>query len=374
MKIVIATDSFKDCCTALEACQAIGQGIKDACPQVDVVMQPLADGGEGTLTVLQHCLQGQWMNCQVQGPLASSLVEAQYLWIPSSHTAIVEMAQASGLQYLSEEQRNPMQTSSYGTGQLMQAALEQGAQRILLAVGGSATVDLGIGMAAALGWRFLDEHHQEIKPMGQSLLKIEQIVRPLQIPEVEVLVLCDVSNPLLGQDGAAKIYGPQKGASRSDVVLLEVGLTHMAGLIRREFNLEFDGVPGGGAAGGLAAGAAFFLNATLVPGIETIMHETGLMEQLEDAEVVITGEGRLDAQSFHGKVVGGIARVCSELDRKVVVMAGQVHLSQEQCRSQGIDQALGCTPPDVSIKQALQQGPEYLKQCARQWAQENVSA
>ena len=206
------------------------------------------------------------------------------------------------------------------------------------------------------------------------MLKIEQIIRPTKTPDVDIQILCDVSNPLLGENGAAKIYGPQKGASRSDVVLLEVGLTHLAGLIRREFNVELDGIAGGGAAGGLAAGAAFFLEATLVPGLETILQQTGLMEALSEADYVITGEGRFDAQSFHGKVIGGIAGACSKGASKVIVMAGQVHLNQEQYRSHCIEQALACTPADVSLQQALQQGPEHLQQCAQQWAKATLKS
>ena len=372
MKIVVAMDSFKDCCTALVASEAVVQGIQEICPHVDLVIRPMADGGEGTAAVLQTAMGGQWIDCKVQGPLAPARVDARYLWLESTRTAVVEMAQASGLHCLSESQRNPMRTSSYGTGQLIQAALDQGAERILLAVGGSATVDLGIGMASALGWSFLDEHRKPVEAVGQSLLKIEQINRPAYTLEAEVRVLCDVSNPLLGQEGAAKVYAPQKGASRSDVVLLEVGLTHIANLIRRQFNVEIDGIPGGGAAGGLSAGAVVFLGATLVRGVEAIMHETGLLHELQDADFVVTGEGRFDAQSFFGKVINGIAQACDKTATKVVVLAGQVHLNQEQYGLKGVDQAISCTPPDMSLPVALKQGPQLLYQSAKRWAQETL--
>lgn len=372
MKIVVAMDAWKDCCTALAASEAVARGLQEICPQSNVIIRPMADGGEGTAAVLQTAMGGQWMDCKVQGPLAPACVNARYLWLESTHTAVVEMAQASGLHRLSEPQRDPMRTGSYGTGQLIQEALDQGAERILLAVGGSATVDLGIGMAAALGWSFLDEHHKPVEPVGQSLLKIEQINRPAHDLGIEVRVLCDVSNPLLGQEGAAKVYAPQKGASRSDVVLLEVGLTHVANLIRRQFNMEVDGIPGGGAAGGLAAGAAVFLGATLVSGVEAVMSETGLLEELRDADFVITGEGRFDTQSFFGKVINGIARACDQTTTQVIVLAGQIHLNQEQYRLKGVSQAISCTPADMSLQEALKQGPQLLYQSAKHWAQETL--
>ncbi|MFQ6036610.1 MAG: glycerate kinase, partial [Sedimentisphaerales bacterium] len=262
------------------------------------------------------------------------------------------MASASGLSLLSKDQYNPMKTTTYGTGQLMKAALRYQARKILLAVGGSATVDGGIGAATALGWKFLDSEGTQVPPCGEGLAKIAQIVRPPKAIDIAVEVLCDVQNPLCGPDGAARIYGPQKGATAEMVNKLEAGLANLACLVRKQLNCEID-IAGAGAAGGLAAGAVAFMNAKLVSGIKTIISHSRLEAELVDADWIVTGEGCFDRQSLYGKVVSGIAEVARRTNTAVAVIAGTVDLSRKDFPKLGIATAISCKPENMSLEIAL---------------------
>lgn len=369
MKIVVAADSFKDCLDSQAVCQAIEQGIGEVLPKAEVVCIPLADGGEGTAHVLMQAGGGERIVKLVNGPLPDNRVKAAYVWCESDKTAIVEMAQASGLQRLKVKDRNPLDTTTLGTGQLIQAAVERGAHRILLTVGGSATVDLGLGMASALGWQFLDHRGEPVSPLtGRHLIKVHQLVPPDNPWSVPVDVLCDVTNPVLGFHGAAHVFAPQKGASLGEVVLLEVGLTQVVSVIKDQFGIDIQGMPMGGAAGGLAAGARIFLNAKLVSGVEQVLECTRFTEALEDADWVITGEGCLDQQSLSGKVVSGVVQACTKRPTQVAVIAGQVKLSPEVCKHHGIVHAIACSPESLPQAQALKQAPVLIQKAARQWA------
>jgi glycerate kinase len=368
MKIVVAPDSFKDCLSAQAVCEAIAAGVRDVMPAAEVVSVPLADGGEGTAEVLMQAMGGERVVKLVNGPLPGKRVKAAYIWCEQDEMAIVEMAQASGLQCVRPKDRNPMETTSVGTGQLILAAIKKGAQRILLTVGGSATVDLGIGMASALGWKFLDHRGEPVAPVGKHLLRIQKIVPPEAAWRVPVEVLCDVTNPVLGFHGAAHVFAPQKGASLSDVVLLEVGLTQVVSVIKDQFGLDVQGVQGGGAAGGLAAGACVFMNADLLRGIDMVLERTHFNDVIQDADWVITGEGCLDQQSLSGKVISGVAQACQNKSTKVAVIAGQVQISEEAYTHQGIDQAIACTPNAMSKTKGIKQAPALIRQAARRWA------
>jgi glycerate kinase len=367
MKIVVASDSFKDCLDAQAVCEAIASGIREADSEAELMCVPLADGGEGTANVLKTSMGGEWIVKLVNGPTPDRRVKAGYVWCEQDRTAIVEMAQASGLQRLKSKHRNPMETTSSGTGQLLLAAVEKGADRILLTVGGSATVDLGIGMASALGWQFLDHDGQPVEPVGKNLLRIQSIVPPVVPFSVPVDVLCDVINPVLGYHGAAQVFAPQKGASRADVVLLEVGLTQVVSVIKDQLEVDLQGIPGGGAAGGLAAGAKVFLNANLVQGIEQVFARTGFHDTISGADWVVTGEGCLDQQSLSGKVVSGVLHACHNKSTKVAVFAGQVDLSEEEYKRHGIEYAAACTPKGMSKAKGIKQAPALLQQAAKQW-------
>jgi glycerate kinase len=298
MKIVIATDSFKGTLKSYEACQIIAGSIAECLPDAHLVIKPMADGGEGTAQAMIKAAGGQWIRRIVMGPLSDMQVEAGFAWFDRDKTALVEMASASGLELLSREQMNPLKITTYGTGQLIKAALEYGASEILLAVGGSATVDGGVGAATALGWSFLDGEKDPIPLGGANLIRIAEIVKPEDLIIPPIQVLCDVDNPLCGPDGAARIYGPQKGANVQMVERLEEGLLHLAAFVIKHLNYDVSKIPGAGAAGGLAAGALAFMNGTIVSGIETVIARSNLFKEFESAEWVITGEGAFDDQSL----------------------------------------------------------------------------
>ena len=336
MKVVVALDSFKGSLTAMEASHLVASRLRDIRPGWQVLSCPMADGGEGTASVLVAARNGAWHKVdRITGPLPGMKLTAGYGWLPVSRTAVVEMAAASGLALLSRGQRNPLRTTSFGTGQLIAEAARQGARRILLTLGGSATVDGGTGAAAALGWRFLDCRGRDLPPGGGFLGRIRRFVPPiLELPEIEVL--CDVENTLCGTNGAARVFAPQKGATPWMVLELEQGLRHLAGLIRRQLGIETLQIRGGGAAGGFGAGAVSFFGARLVSGVQTVMKAIALDEALSGADWVITGEGCFDEQSFQGKVVSGVRDLAVRKGVKVAVLAGRVKVTPERWQEEGI--------------------------------------
>jgi glycerate kinase len=369
MKVVIATDSFKGTLTAYEACEIIAKAICESTPDAQLMTKPMADGGEGTARAMIKAADGQWVPQTVMGPLARMRVEAGFAWF-ADKTALVEMASASGLELLSAEQMNPLNTTTYGTGQLIGGALEYSAGKILLAVGGSATVDGGLGAAMALGWKFLDRQDNPVPLGGAGLEKITRIVKPENRSPVPVEVLCDVDNPLCGEKGAAKVYGPQKGATPQMVEQLERGLAHLADLVREQLGRDIENVPGAGAAGGLAAGAIAFMDATIVSGIETVMARSNLRGELESADWVITGEGSFDRQSLYGKVVSGILKMARESDTRVAVVAGKVNIPQQECQKIGIAAAISCKEDNMPLDYALKNSRELLYSAAQRFAKQ----
>ena len=381
MKIVIAMDSFKGSLVACEACEIVAQVFTKLVPDAQVLIKPMADGGEGTTEAMLKSISGEWIPKRVTGPLPDMSAEAGFAWFKDSKTALVEMACASGLQLLSKEQYNPMKTTTYGTGQLIKAALEYEPCKILLAVGGSATVDGGIGAAAALGWKFLDSKGIQVPPCGEGLEKIEKIVEPpneknsrfeIRDSKFQVEVLCDVQNPLCGEHGAAKIYGPQKGATPEMVNRLEAGLANLAKQVQKLLKCDIKTIAGGGAAGGLAAGAAAFMNAKLISGIEAIIKYTNLEAQLADADWIITGEGCFDRQSLYGKVVSGIAKIAAKSNIAVAVIAGQVNLSKQEYQRLGIATAISCKQKGESLESAIKSCRANLRLAAERFVRENI--
>ena len=362
MKIVVAMDSFKGSVSATRVCQVVAEVIRSIVPRVEVVTKPMADGGEGTAAALMAAAGGQWIEVAVMGPLPEMQVDAGFAWLPDSHTAIVEMAVASGLPLLRPSQQNPLKTTTYGTGQLIEAAIKHGAERVLLAIGGSATVDGGVGAAMALGWSFLDSSGREIGLGGGELSKLERIVPPQTEVLVPVDVLCDVDNPLCGQHGAAHVYGPQKGATPEMVKTLDAGLLHLARVVKEQIGRDVVHLSGAGAAGGLAAGAVAFMNGRLVSGIDEVMSVCHLQEELADADWVITGEGKFDAQSLRGKVVSGVARTARQTGAKIAVIAGQVALSPDAYHMAGIETALACMTDAMDLDYAMANTEELVAQ------------
>ena len=369
MKIVVALDKFKGSLTAPAACEIVRHTLLAAHPAAQIIVKPMADGGDGTADALHAALGGEWISKRVTGPLPAKPSTARYLWLANERRAFVEMAQASGLVLLQPADRNPLLTTTYGTGELLADAIHRGAERIWLAVGGSATTDGGIGAATALGWQFLDSAGQPVNPVGGELAKIVSI-RPPPITNhqspITVEVLCDVDNPLCGEHGAARVFGPQKGATPAMVEQLDNGLRHLAGIVKEQLGKDILDVPGAGAAGGLGGGAIAFLNARLVPGIETVMTASRLAADLAGADWVITGEGQFDEQSLRGKVVAGVTALAQTHGVKVAVLAGRVKLAEADWRRAGIAVAQAIAPATLDTPRAMQQAPELLAAAVRQ--------
>ena len=379
MKIVIAMDSFKGSLKAYEACVIIADVIVDILSDVSIVIKPMADGGEGTARAMIEAADGTWIAQIAMGPLRQMRVEAGFAWFKDG-TSLVEMAAASGLELLKPDKYNPLKTTTYGTGQLIKAAVEHGARKILLAVGGSATVDGGVGAAMALGWRFLDYKKNPVPLGGGGLEKIARIIRPEPSlllnhdgKPVAVEVLSDVDNPLCGEHGAAAIYGPQKGATLQMVKLLENGLAHLAKLFREQLDKDIENIPGAGAAGGLAAGAVAFMDAAIVSGIETVMARSNLRAEIESADWVITGEGSFDRQSLSGKVVSGILKMAQQTKTRVAVIAGQINITQSEYNKLGITAAIPTKPEDMPLAEALGQSRALLAAAAKRFAEKYLT-
>lgn len=373
MRILVAMDKFKGSLSAWEACRAVQTGLLAAHPGLTVVTRPLADGGEGTARELMSACGGSWISVDgITGPLPRMKVEGGFAWFSETRTALVEMASVNGLTLLDKSLRNPMETTTYGTGQLLRAAAEHGAEKILLSVGGSATVDGGVGAAMALGWRFLDADGLSVPFGGAGLGRIRRIddSRARDLPPVEVL--CDVDNPLTGDEGAARMFGPQKGATPAMVDALDAGLENLGRVVALELRRPILGVAGGGAAGGLAAGAMAFFQARLVSGIETFMDMTRLPQALRHCDFVITGEGSFDEQSLHGKVVAGIAALAAPAGIPVAVLAGKVDVPAYRCQQFGIVEALATKPADLSLDLAMREAAPLLTRAATDLAQRHL--
>jgi glycerate kinase len=371
MKVVIASDSFKGTLKAYEACEIIAKAIAETTPDAQLVIKPMADGGEGTARAMIKAANGRWIPQTVMGPLPDMQVEAGFAWFDDK-IALVEMASASGLELLSSEQMNPLKTTTYGTGELIKAALKYGAGKILLAVGGSATVDGGLGAAIALGWKFFDSQNNPIPLGGAALENITKIMKPENLNLVPVEVLCDCDNPLCGEQGAAKVYAPQKGATEKMVEQLEKDLAHLADLVSKQLDRDIN-VPGAGAAGGLAGGAIAFMNADVVSGIETIMARSNLLAELESANWVITGEGSFDSQSLYGKVVSGILKLASQSHTRLAVLAGQIKISKQEYEKIGITAAKSCRDENMPIEYALENSRALLYSAAQRFATQYLS-
>jgi len=368
VKIVVALDKFKGSLTAPRACEIVRNALHSVRPDVTVVVRPMADGGDGTAEVAHLARGGWWRTREVVGPLSTMRVNASYLWLERERMAVVEMARSSGLVLLKPEQRDPLRTTTFGTGELIADSLKRGAQRVLVAAGGSATVDGGVGAAMALGWRFLDAQGNPVGPGGGELERIVRIVPPSNRAPVVIEVLHDVDNPLCGQHGAARVFGPQKGATAEMVERLDAGLRHLAELVKTQLGKDIADVPGAGAAGGLAFGALAFMDARLIPGVEAAAEAIGLDAELAEADWVITGEGRFDEQSLRGKVVSGIARLAAQHGVNVAVLAGSVQVPQDVWRREGIQMAMSAMDTGMKLDEAMASAEDLLASAARRLA------
>jgi len=367
MKVTIAPDSLKESLGAPQAARAIARGVRRACAEADCVLVPMADGGEGTTEAIVDATDGSVRRAVVADPLGRP-VEACWGLCGDGITAVVEMARASGLELLSPDERDPMRTSTWGTGELIRCALDAGARALIVGIGGSATVDGGTGMAAALGVRFLDADGRPIGAPRGGLLRdvagidISGLDRRLR--EADVVVAGDVTNPLLGTEGAARVYGPQKGADAEQVEELEAGLANLADVIRAELGRDVAELPGAGAAGGLGAGLVALLDAELRSGAETVMEAVDLRARMSGSELVITAEGRVDGQSAFGKATGCVAKAARDAGIPAVVLAGSVGPGFERLYEQGVCAVLPIVEGPMTLPEALERAASCLERAA----------
>ncbi|TWT42026.1 Glycerate 2-kinase [Phycisphaerae bacterium RAS1] len=361
MKVLIAPDKFKDALDAPAAAEAMAAGVHDALPSAEIESCPLGDGGEGTGRLLAQLAGAETRRCRVLDPLGRTR-DASWWFVHDDGVAIVEMAQASGLHLLDESQRDPTQTTSFGCGELIHAALDAGATRVFVCAGGSATVDGGAGCLQALGWRMFDEHGDQIlTPLaGGSLQAVMRVRRPAWSPPAEIVVLTDVDNALLGRDGAASAFGPQKGATPAQVRLLEGNLRHWAARLAEASGVVVHAMQRGGAAGGLPAALAAGCGARVESGFDELAARVDLAAKLRRCDVCLTGEGRLDAQTARGKVVAGVARMAVAADRPAVAFVGSVDSRSDVA---AIAKSLGLQGVEV-ISPATRERREALAHCA----------
>jgi len=373
VKVVVAPDSFKECLSAPAVAEAIARGLRRADGSLEVCLVPMADGGEGTVEAVVAATGGRRIQATVTGPLGEP-VEVTFGVTGDGRTAVIEMAQASGLPLVPAGRRNPLLATTYGTGELIAEALAEEVDTVIIGIGGSATVDGGAGMAQALGVRLLDASGRELGWGGGPLRRLARI-DPGGLDDrasgVRFRVACDVTNPLLGPRGAARVYGPQKGATPEMVETLEGALRRFAEVVERDLGLAVADLPGAGAAGGLGAGLVAFLGAELVGGVEVVAETVGLAEKVSGADMVITAEGRLDGQSAFGKTPVGVARVAKEQGLPVVALAGTVGAGAEGVLDCGIDAYFSIADGPLSYQDSMARVEELLsraaEQCYRLW-------
>ncbi|MDO5291541.1 MAG: glycerate kinase [bacterium] len=356
MKVVVAIDSLKGSLTSLEAGFAIQEGIKKVNPSDEVIIRPLADGGEGTVEALVKGMNGSPQNVMVTGPLGES-VNCEYGIINHSKTAIIEMSGAAGITLVPDNKRNPLNTTTYGVGEVIKDAIEKGCRRFIVGIGGSATNDGGIGMLQALGYDFLDEKGSPV-PFGAKGLQVldrisdENVIK--ELAECEFHIACDVTNVLCGTNGCSAIYGPQKGATPTMIMEMDRWLAYYAALAKEKFPKADAKFPGTGAAGGMGFAFLTFTNAVLESGIQLVLKETNLEEYVKDADLVITGEGRLDGQTAMGKAPIGVAQLAKKHNKPVLAFAGCVTQDAKECNQTGIDAFFPILRSLSSLEEALQ--------------------
>jgi len=366
VKIVVATDSFKGSLSATEVCQAIKEGILRADPACQVETLPIADGGEGTLEAMKLSSGGEMISVPCVNPLGEK-IRGKYLVLADGKTAVIEMAQAAGLCLIAREQQNPLYTTTYGVGEIILAALDSGYRKFIVCIGGSATVDAGIGMLQALGFRFLNKAGEEIASGGlaiANLRKIEVSGADKRLPECSFQVACDVDNLICGPRGAARVFAPQKGATPEMVEILEDNLRHFSEIVNSDLGIDISDVKGGGAAGGIGASLFAFLNAQLVSGVELVLDSMDFSTKLQGADLIITGEGQLDEQTAYGKVPMGVARRAKEKGLPVIALAGAIGTDYANLSPLGIDAAVSIVNRPMSLEEAMADAGLLLSQCS----------
>ena len=371
MKIVLAPDKFKNSLTGLQFCNAVEAGIKTILPNADILKLPLADGGDGTIDVVNFYLKGTIIKVIVNNPFFQP-IEASYLYSENFKMAFVEMAEASGLKLLKPEQFDCKNATTLGTGEMILDAINKGATKIILGIGGSATNDCGIGMAVALGYRFLDKNREEVKPVGANLFKIVSIDLAKvyhKLKNVKFDIACDVTNPLYGDNGAANVYGAQKGVSKEAIKLLDKGLEDFSEIIKNIFDVDVQLVKGAGAAGGMGIASKIFLNGSLKSGIELVKNLADFDVQIKGADWIITGEGKLDSQTLSGKTIQGVIASAKAKNIKVAAFCGAIDFDKNYINKLGIDYSDAVLKHSKNLDDAMQNGYDYVKIMAAKFAE-----
>ena len=363
---VLAPDSFKESMAAEQACLAMQRGIEKVMPDAKIIHVPMADGGEGTVDALVSARNGRKVYIEVSGPFTQQKVQAYFGLIENDQTAVIEMALANGIHLIEKSQRNPLLTSTLGTGEMIKAALDLGVSKIIIGLGGSVTNDAGAGMAQALGAKFLDEHGQSVALGGGQLHQIQSIVLSeldARLKQAEIIIASDVNNPLCGENGASYVFAPQKGASPEMVKTLDQNLKHFADLVEATLNIEKQNISGAGAAGGLGFGLMAFAGAGIRSGVEIVIEETELAEKIAQADYVFTGEGGIDFQTKFGKTPFGVAQVAKRLNKPVIAFAGYVGESFEELYDEGFTAIFGIVDGASDLQTALKNGKRNLERC-----------
>ena len=359
IRILVAPDKFKGSLIAREAAENIAKGLRDVCRDAMIDIVPMADGGEGTAEAICDALGGSWLKCNAHDPLGRE-IEVRYAWIEKRRLAVMEMSETAGMWRVSEREREPLRANTFGVGEMLLDAARYDASEIIIGLGGSATNDGGSGMARALGFRFFDhEKEHELGDALSDLVRLRRIEKPKDLALPKIIAAVDVRNPLLGGNGATRVFGPQKGASKNDLDVLEQALTKLADVIANEFGFDYRDNPGAGAAGGLGFGLMSFCGAKIRPGFDVVAKAVGLEAKIKDADVVITGEGSLDRQTLEGKTPAGVARLARRLGKRVIAIAGRTDGNQEAQKL--FDQVYQLAQPGMSKEEQIARAAELLR-------------
>ena len=366
MRILIAPDKFKGALSARHVAGNVAKGLRDVFPNAEIEIVPMADGGEGTAEAICQARAGSWLKCKAHDPIGRE-IEARYGWIEDGKLAVMEMSEAAGMRRLSENERDPVRATTFGVGEMILDAANRGANEIIIGLGGSATNDGGRGMAKALGYRFDYEHEQEKESARVGhLVDLRRIETPQELKLPEIIAAVDVRNPLLGENGATRVFGPQKGASKDELNILEQALTRLADVVAKEFDFDYRDGLGTGAAGGLGFGLMSFCGATIRPGFDVVAEAVGLESKMKGVDLVITGEGSLDRQTLEGKTPAGVARMARKLGKKVFAIVGR---ASEDGEVRGIfDGVYQNARPGMSEKENMERAAELLRENARELA------
>jgi glycerate 2-kinase len=366
VRILIAPDKFKGALSARHVAGNVAKGLRDVFPNAEIEIVPMADGGEGTAEAICQARAGSWLKCKAHDPIGRE-IEARYGWIEDGKLAVMEMSEAAGMRRLSENERDPVRATTFGVGEMILDAANRGANEIIIGLGGSATNDGGRGMAKALGYRFDYEHEQEKESArGGHLVDLRRIETPQELKLPEIIGAVDVRNPLLGENGATRVFGPQKGASKDELNILEQALTRLADVVAKEFDFDYRDGLGTGAAGGLGFGLMSFCGATIRPGFDVVAEAVGLESKMKGVDLVITGEGSLDRQTLEGKTPAGVARMARKLGKKVFAIVGR---ASEDGEVRGIfDGVYQNARSGMSEKENIERAAELLRENARELA------